>query len=619
MRSQRSKKLMISTTVLCLAGVQPLLAEMYISVQSDRPCSWEDASTWIVEHHEQLGYAARPPDPNDDVIIIGTVTTDGTMKEVRSLTIEYGGVLQAQDFGGDVLVVANQDIVIREGGCIVALMDSQIEGSGGVCHLEAGRDLVMSGLHTVGISADLGILVSAQGVVDLTAITAETTAMLSLTGPVVFKTSDEESIRLDPDMSLDSITQTNPMIVHHLEGFEDYDSECTAVYCFWKDGLGYGPSEFCDRDGYEGNGTGAIVGYESVASTEQYTVHRGEHSLPFYYENTGDWNDVCYSEAERTFYVAQNWSRYKMLSLSFHGDANNMVTQNDRLYVALADSTGNLLIVPYDGPVTHLQEPVWRKWDIDLAHFDGIDLTDVRSLHIGIGDTNNLQPGGAGIVFVDDIVLLDPGAFLIGTEFLDWILGTAPWNCIKERLAEVAAQIKVAHALVARARADAALDTADTDVTNAIQDVKTPAEKENDAALERLNDFYQNVADLAGNGTEFDPAGGAGPGGTFTLLARTQEGGTFFYREQNLSNEQSPVRQFLDVYERECARQDFQEMCDDLEAAGEDLDEANAAVAALQQDLEEAREAYEKAISELEKARADLESAQKALADCLGG
>jgi len=609
---------MISATVLCLAGAQALLAETYISVQSDRPCSWEDASTWTVEHHEQLGYAARPPDPNDDVIIIGTVTTDGAMKAVRSLTIEYGGVLQAQDSGGDVLVVANQDIVIREGGCIVALMDSHTEGSGGVCHLEAGRDLVMSGLHSVGISADLGIFVSAQGVVDLTDITAETGAMLSLTGPVVFKTSGDESIRLDPDVSLDSITQTNPVIIHHLEGFEDYDSECTAVFYFWKDGCGYGPSEVCDRDGHEGNGTGAIVGYELIASTEQYTVHGGGHSLPFFYENTGDWNDVGYSEAERAFYVAQNWSRYKMLSLSFHGDANNIVTQSDRLYMALADSTGNLLMVPYDGPVTHLQEPVWRKWDIDLAHFEGIDLTDVRSFRIGIGDTDNLQPGGAGIVFVDDIVLLDPGAFLCGIDFWDWTLDTAPWNCIKKRLAEVAAQIKVAHALVAKALADAALDKADTDLMDAIQAVKTPAEKQYNDALARLNDFYQNVADLAGNGTQFDPAGGAGPGGTFTLLAVTQEGGTFFYREQNLSNEQPPVRQFLDVYERECARQDFQEMCDDLEAARETLDEANDALDELQENLDEAREAYEKAISELEKARADLNNAQRALADCLG-
>ena len=227
MKVQMLKKLMVSTIVLCLAGGQSLRAETYFSVHSDMPGCSEDASTWVVEHHAHHGHATRPPGPDDDVIVRGEVTTDGMMKKVNSLTIEPDGSLQAQGLEGNVFIMAKQDIVIHEGGCIVALTDSQIEDSGGVCRLEAGRDLVMSGLHGVGILADFGIFVHAQGVVDLTGIPAQTNVMLSPGSPVVFESDAADGILLDPGASLDSITATDPVVFTTLEGFEDYDSERT--------------------------------------------------------------------------------------------------------------------------------------------------------------------------------------------------------------------------------------------------------------------------------------------------------------------------------------------------------------------------------------------------------
>jgi hypothetical protein len=47
----------------------------------------------------------------------------------------------------------------------------------------------------------------------------------------------------------------------------------------------------------------------------------------------------------------------------------------------------------------------WQKWSIPLADLitDGIDVTAIRKVSIGIGDPDNPQPGGIGIIYIDDI------------------------------------------------------------------------------------------------------------------------------------------------------------------------------------------------------------------------
>ena len=63
--------------------------------------------------------------------------------------------------------------------------------------------------------------------------------------------------------------------------------------------------------------------------------------------------------------------------------------------------------------VEHHDEPevtkidAWTEWKIPLQVFadQGIDLTNVDTLTIGVGDKNNLQAGGSGTMFIDDIRL----------------------------------------------------------------------------------------------------------------------------------------------------------------------------------------------------------------------
>jgi hypothetical protein len=50
---------------------------------------------------------------------------------------------------------------------------------------------------------------------------------------------------------------------------------------------------------------------------------------------------------------------------------------------------------------------MWTEWIIDLQAFadQGVDLTNVNTIALGLGDKNNPQPGGTGTMYFDDIVL----------------------------------------------------------------------------------------------------------------------------------------------------------------------------------------------------------------------
>ncbi len=85
------------------------------------------------------------------------------------------------------------------------------------------------------------------------------------------------------------------------------------------------------------------------------------------------------------------------------------------MYVALNGSA----VVYHDNPNAALIDD-WTEWNIDLQEFatQGVNLTNVNTIAIGFGDKNNLQPGGSGLVYFDDIRLYplrpEPEADLTG-------------------------------------------------------------------------------------------------------------------------------------------------------------------------------------------------------------
>ena len=77
-----------------------------------------------------------------------------------------------------------------------------------------------------------------------------------------------------------------------------------------------------------------------------------------------------------------------------------------QMYVAIASSGGTPAVVYLDDPIA-TQVNTWTEWSISLQAFaaQGVNLTNVNTFFIGFGDKNNLQPGGSGVVFFDDIRL----------------------------------------------------------------------------------------------------------------------------------------------------------------------------------------------------------------------
>jgi len=177
-----------------------------------------------------------------------------------------------------------------------------------------------------------------------------------------------------------SFTIPEYLVVDDFESYNDLDStdpESNRIFLTW-------------ADGYKQPANGSIVGYAVAPFTEQTIVHSGTQSMPLSYDNTGV---ATYSEAERTFAVAQDWIEagvLQMLVLYFHGAAGN----TGQLYVKLNDSK-----VVYDGSADDIKQALWQQWPIDLASL-GAGLQNVTKLGIGI-DGN----GAGGTLYVDDIRL----------------------------------------------------------------------------------------------------------------------------------------------------------------------------------------------------------------------
>ena len=100
-----------------------------------------------------------------------------------------------------------------------------------------------------------------------------------------------------------SFTVTDHFIVDNFEDYNDYSPN--IIYEAW-------------LDGWEVEANGSTVGYPDPPAAEQNIVHGGKQSMPFIYDNSGTAN---YSEAERLFSPAQDWTRegVGVLSLWFRG------------------------------------------------------------------------------------------------------------------------------------------------------------------------------------------------------------------------------------------------------------------------------------------------------------
>ena len=201
-----------------------------------------------------------------------------------------------------------------------------------------------------------------------------------------------------------------------VDNFEQYaDNDPNWIWLAW-------------RDGFETNGTGAVVGYlpghDKPYTYETIIVRPGStKSMPLYYDNSGDPNyplddglgnsvdygtRLMYSEATLPFAPAMNWFRHGDLTITtlmlwYRGNEDNAL---ENVSIVIKDSSNRQAIVPVGSDM--LKSTEWNQWSIDLTVDvpDPIDLTRILSLTIRIGRPDSTTPGGAGLLYIDDIGLV---------------------------------------------------------------------------------------------------------------------------------------------------------------------------------------------------------------------
>jgi len=183
-----------------------------------------------------------------------------------------------------------------------------------------------------------------------------------------------------------SFTTANFLIVDDFESYNDIDPpdpQSNRIFEAWLDGYGI-PTN------------GALVGNDLPPYAEQTIVHNGIQSMPYFYDNS-----VGYSEATLTLTYPRDWTEkgVNKLTIWFRGDSANAA---ETLYVALNGSA----VVNHDNPDA-AQIANWTQWNIDLQAF-GINLANVNTIALGLGNKNNPQAGGSGTMYFDDIRLYPP-------------------------------------------------------------------------------------------------------------------------------------------------------------------------------------------------------------------
>ena len=186
-----------------------------------------------------------------------------------------------------------------------------------------------------------------------------------------------------------AFTTADFLVVDDFESYNDIDPPnpgSNTIFASWIDGYGTATN-------------GALVGNDLPPYLEPLTIHGGRQSLPFVYDVT-----IKFAEASLTLDSPRDWtaSDVKTLTIWFHGD---IVNDPAPIYVTVANIAGAPATVTHSNPAA-TQIHAWTQWDIPLQEFadKGIDLTNVNTITIGIGNKTN-PPGGTGKMYFDDIGL----------------------------------------------------------------------------------------------------------------------------------------------------------------------------------------------------------------------
>ena len=198
-----------------------------------------------------------------------------------------------------------------------------------------------------------------------------------------------------------SFTTANFIVVDDFEAYTDDWANLQRIFQTWIDGGGYTLPE----PGQAGNGSGALVGTAEAPWVELKVVHSGRQAMPMSYNNA---DAPHYSEAQRTWTAPQDWTvnGVNTLVLYVQGSTTN---EAGPLYVTLEDSLGNTGTVKHTDAAA-VTSNTWLEWPIPLSNFSKVTPTKIKRMSIGVGSPGSTTPGGAGMIYVDDIRVVKPAS-----------------------------------------------------------------------------------------------------------------------------------------------------------------------------------------------------------------
>jgi hypothetical protein len=73
------------------------------------------------------------------------------------------------------------------------------------------------------------------------------------------------------------------------------------------------------------------------------------------------------------------------------------------MYLTLQDTANKSVTVPHPDGANAVLANEWTQWKIPLSQLSAINTKSVKKMVIGVGDKSSPKPGGAGMIFIDDI------------------------------------------------------------------------------------------------------------------------------------------------------------------------------------------------------------------------
>jgi predicted nucleic acid-binding Zn-ribbon protein len=354
---------------------------------------WFSPEVWSITGVEDA-FTEVPtiPGPGDDVIVNHAIMVEGDPIYVQSLTVGEGGVISGT--GSDLEIWTTGDMKIGEGGYIVCNSDPNTQAGGNLTLVSGNWITIQTSGEIPAVHADYNITLETHEGISFLESTG--ICVSSDNGSIIMQVPSEEMVWLEEGIQLTDIVQPEPTIDYVLviDDFEDYPSNYESEYANW--------IWLTWLDGYYDPNNGSTVGNEGDLA-ELEIVYNGRQSMPFYYNNT---EGVTESVAYRIWDMPQDWSHYDVLSLWIYGDPNNIITETNRFYCRIEDTSDHTAtIIHYDPNI--LIYDSWQQWVIPVSDFTqyDVDLSSVKSLKIGLDNGGNQQAGSWGQCYFDDIFM----------------------------------------------------------------------------------------------------------------------------------------------------------------------------------------------------------------------